>query len=612
MTRLIIFITLSLHILLSGGNFVRSSSVNRRRVRVGRVSDLPEIENVTVPSELGKRYSEERMLPRGSSSRRPRKNSETETSVDADIPNTLAAPTSLETAPVVSAVQEQSNPTALTDPNPIDSFAMIDFNTFDFDDHFIVKPAANSASTKPFCIFDGPFRADFKGQTVVINGPNSPISLEEFQIYFLYLTELHPFFQQLALYPREHFLKEAELALFQVDRDFEGNLPVPLPLLVEPPLHPIYQLAREVLVYSVGKGKMDVINSALKAGMNLNFTITLKQNGLRMNLLHFLLRLTGPKTVEMINFLVKDAKIDPNALDSFGFAPFHYLADCENSFPLAEELIKLGANPNIISARPDFNAPIHIAMKRRNYSFLKPFINLPSVDVNLADSRRLNLVHLAILRQSLSAFTDLLQHPRLVLDFNPLRIAFCIILTKVPASTEDRFLDALTAHVVNRKGVHASHFHYAIFQMILAEYVAALKAFHRQKVDFSFVHKSEHGRPDSTPLSFTIRKDRLNSFIFFESIGLLGMLLTENLYSQSLVQAVSSGSTKILSHLLEKFIPTLETISECIRLVLQADRADLLKIFIDKFGMETISPYLASLCIEEHPVIFTFLACDND
>lgn len=476
------------------------------------------------------------------------------------------------------------------------------------------------SETVPHSIFDGPFRADFMRKTVILNHETSPISLEEFQDHFLNLCETNLIFQTASVHKSEHYFIGSELNLV-VDADSE----VPNALCdisvtsvadtadKEPvasiPLHPIFVLAREILVYAVVKGKIEILREAMAAGMNFNFDILFKPTGLRMNLLHFVCGFSAYSSTEVVKFLIEEVGFDPNQADSHGFAPLHLVAFRDN-FKIAEALLISGADPNLYTSRSDYSAAIHIAAKWKSYYFLKPFIYLKGVKINLIDSNGNHLIHLALKNKSFSCFSDLLKHSKILLEFQVVRSAFKLIRDLIPIE-DDRFYDVLIDHVLKRSGAHESHLHFITYYLLLNENISALKIFLSKGFDFSFIHLGQFGRPPSTPLTVSVRHDCLESFKFLISIGIS---LTENLVipeiNHVLCLAIHRNAILIVKHLLDTLEFDVLVVVDCLKSILKTDNSTIFKVFLDKIGQE-IWTQIEEIDPETNPNIFLLKADSN-
>lgn len=501
-------------------------------------------------------------------------------------------------------------------------FKEADLDSFVFDEDMFFGTAAPQipASTAPkSSIFNAPFRVDYNGQTILLNHETSPISMQEFHDFFVHLCETNRLFHDASIFKGEHFFikneldmdvdaeaYEAQLALTNstMNQDNQtsqntGSGPVHI-------LHPIFRLAREILVYCVGKGRLEGLEEAKAAGMNMKFDTYFKSYGLKASLLHFACIIKSPNTCEIVKFLIKEIGFDPNQVDSVGLAPLHHVAYNDNS-ELSEVLISLGADPNIFVKRSDYFAPIHLAAKMKSYAFLKPLIHLKLVDINALNYEGHHVIHFAIMNRSFSFFRALLNDPGILLEIPVVRFAFKMIPVCLAPENIDRFSDVLVEHLINRQNAHVSHLHFIIFDLIINENLSALRSFHSKGFKFDFIHISNHSRPNSSPLLVSVFFDKLESFKFLLSIGIS---LTENLGFPNLdhiiVLAIYRKSLSIIQHFLDISTTLSDALMDTfLNAILKGDFAHIMKMFLDKFGDGIWTKVEDKIDFETHPNIFT-------
>lgn len=454
-----------------------------------------------------------------------------------------------------------------------------------------------------------PFRADYDGRTVIIipNGENMEEHLKKYEGFdyilhddFLYhlmnLCSLNHLFEAVSMYKKPHFLNETELAAIELDESSNEYVisdgTNELRRLPFPPLHPLYALAREVVFYNAAQGKTQYIKEAIDAGMNMNFIIHLKNKKLKMNLLQFLLRFAKkiPIPIPIIELLVKDAKIDVNAYDSDGLSVIHYIAlnDANGPFETIFKACSGAINLNAPTKCQTFLYPIHLAAYSKSYRFLKPFIYLPTVDINVLDHQWNHLLHYAINLKSFGFFSDLLKHPKLVLQFDCVKKAFTLIKATIPIEDSERYLDVFTAYLMERNNAYVSHLHFITFYLITTQYIQALESFQKNNFDFTFIHKSSHSRPDSSVISVAAHFDRLESFKFLQRA--LPVLKIDVF----IFLAIRKNAHKIIEFLLETDQINEASLKEILELIIKIDDSTSFHLFSSKFGQEKIFTFINS------------------
>lgn len=521
--------------------------------------------------------------------------------------------------PISSCLKNETGKDPIFETSTAETAKESDLDSFVFDEETFCSAVApqTSESTKS-SIFDVPFRADYNGKTILLNHETSPISMQEFNNHFLHLCEVNRLFEAASLFKGEHYFIKDELTM-EIDAEaYEAQLANSAmnhvdqstgsgPVYV-PPLHPLFRLTREIVVYSVGKGRLEVLKEAKASGMNMNFDIFFKSFGLKLNLLHFACIIKSPNSCEVIRFLIKEAGFDPNQVDSSGYAPLHHVA-YHNNVELSQVLISLGADPNMFSKRSDYFAPIHIAAKVKSYAFLKHLIHFRLVAINALNFEGHHMIHYAIRNRSFSFFSALLNDPGILLDISVVRLAFKMIPVCLAPEDIDRFNEAFIDHLMNRQTAHESHLQFIVFDLIINENLSPLRVLHSKGFKFDFIHKSHLQRPNSSPLIVSVFFDKLESFKFLLSIGIS---LTENLGFPNLdhiiILAIHRNSLSIIQH----FLDISTTLSDalmgaCLNAILKGDFANVMKMFLDKFGDEIWSKFEEGIDPETHPNIFKLL-----
>lgn len=432
---------------------------------------------------------------------------------------------------------------------------------------------SSQTPTVPVYDNDRPFRADVNGKSVVVG---IEVSHEEFFSNFIVTCDTSRVFGSAANMKRDRIFVGKNLQII-VDQEFDRDVPIPSKY----PLHPIFFVARELLIRFIHSNDCAAIKDLIDAGLDTSFDIYNSETFLRFNCLHYAMRFVRNISVQTVELLLASG-INPNAFDSDGYLPMHYLS-FSNNIGFIHTFIKHGANFNLASNRPDWMASIHYYAVKKNFLMLKALVYMTNVDINQVDFKGRQLIHLAIYLKNVDLFDDILARPNIGIDFICVMKVFALIEEFVAENKmKKQFLFRFVKHLIKRN-VHSSHLHYIIFTLIKQQNMAALEMFHTKKLKFDFTHHSQFGRNAICPLSYAIEKDSLEVFKFFQRIG----LRVDSVFDEHVViYAIKNSAFEILTYYFDSEPRTGKAdvyYFPCLELILESDSVRMMEIFIARF-----------------------------
>lgn len=111
--------------------------------------------------------------------------------------------------------------------------------------------------------------------------------------------------------------------------------------------------------------------------------------------------------LEIATYLLNQTKTDCSILDEEGNNVFHYMSEGEECVSLISELVKKGANINLINN--EGASPLFLAMGEKNILLMKGLID-SGADVNLKNEDGVNAIIVALEEEDVNAIKILLMH----------------------------------------------------------------------------------------------------------------------------------------------------------------------------------------------------------